>query len=118
MSSQSLRDSTTFRGAASSFDAAPCECRPMRPTVHDVYQTHFKYVHRHLTRLGVNEELVDDAAQDVFIVVHKKLHLFDGKVALTTWLYAIALRVARRYREVQGKRGPSDPRPERDATEN
>jgi RNA polymerase sigma-70 factor (ECF subfamily) len=36
---------------------------------------------------------------DVFLVVQEKLPSFDGDGAkITTWLYAIALRVARRYR--------------------
>jgi RNA polymerase sigma-70 factor (ECF subfamily) len=56
-----------------------------------------------LRHLGVREPHLDDAAQDVFVVVHDKLHGFDGRAAITTWLYAIVIRVARRYRERQGK---------------
>jgi RNA polymerase sigma-70 factor (ECF subfamily) len=35
----------------------------------------------------------------VFIVVQRRLPEFDGQAALSTWLYAIALRVARKARE-------------------
>jgi RNA polymerase sigma-70 factor (ECF subfamily) len=64
-----------------------------------VYEAHFRYVWRCLRSLGVREAQLDDALQDVFIVVQRRLGEFDGKVALSTWLYAIALRVARKARE-------------------
>src|SRR5687768_8924864 len=68
------------------------------PSVSEVYEGHFRYLWRCLRSLGVPEDAVDDAVHDVFLVVHKKLARFDGNVQLRTWLYAIALRVARRYR--------------------
>jgi RNA polymerase sigma-70 factor (ECF subfamily) len=73
------------------------------PSVAEVYERHFEYVYRCLRHLGVWEASLDDAAQDVFLVVHKKLADFDGGVPVTTWLYAIVIRIARRYRERQGK---------------
>jgi RNA polymerase sigma-70 factor (ECF subfamily) len=63
-----------------------------------VYETHFRYVWRCLRSLGVRSEHLDDALQDVFIVVQRRLAEFDGKAQLSTWLYAIALRIARKYR--------------------
>jgi RNA polymerase sigma-70 factor, ECF subfamily len=77
--------------------------RMVIPSVDQIYEAHIGYVHRCLTRLGVRPDLVEDASHDVFVVVHQKLAAFDGNVPLTTWLYAIALRVARRYRERQAK---------------
>ena len=71
------------------------------PAFSDVYDRHFAYVHRAMRHLGVAEAALDDAVQDVFIVVHQKLPDFDGRHAITTWLYAIVIRVARRYRKTQ-----------------
>lgn len=68
-----------------------------------VYEAHFRYVWRCLRSLGVRDAHVDDALQDVFVVTARKLDTFDGRVALRTWLYAIALRIARKYRERQRK---------------
>src|SRR5690606_1906247 len=68
------------------------------PGMAEVYATHFKYVWRCLRALGVQGDLLDDAVQDVFVVVQRKLPEFEGQAQLSTWLYAIALRVARRYR--------------------
>ena len=69
----------------------------------EVYATHFKYVWRCLRSLGVSEQALDDAVQDVFMVVQRKLSAFDHKAQLGTWLYAIALNVARRYRAQAAK---------------
>lgn len=60
----------------------------------DVYREHFAMVWRALRRFGVPERDVPDAAQDVFVVVHRKLDGFDHKSRVTTWLYAICLRIA------------------------
>ena len=74
---------------------------PVSPVfdVKQVYEAHYRYVWRCLRSLGVREAQLDDALQDVFIVVQRRLAEFDGQVALSTWLYAIALRVARKARE-------------------
>jgi RNA polymerase sigma-70 factor (ECF subfamily) len=59
-----------------------------------VYREHFRFVWRSLRRLGVPERDLADAVQEVFMVVHKKLADVDTASRVTTWLYAIALRVA------------------------
>jgi len=71
---------------------------PALATVDAVYAEHFRFVWRCLRALGVHGSLLDDAVHDVFLVVQQKLVDFDGRVPVTTWLYAIALRVARRAR--------------------
>jgi RNA polymerase sigma-70 factor (ECF subfamily) len=68
------------------------------PAIGEVYEAQFQYVFRCLRSLGVHGDLLDDALQDVFMVVQDKLREFDGRAQLRTWLYAIVLRVARRYR--------------------
>jgi RNA polymerase sigma-70 factor, ECF subfamily len=62
-----------------------------------VYVQYFRAMWRTLRRLGVATAQLDDAAQDVFLVVHRKLSEFDGR-SLRGWLYAIAVRVASDYR--------------------
>jgi RNA polymerase sigma-70 factor, ECF subfamily len=64
-----------------------------------IYDANFRYVWRCLKSLGVADSQLDDAAQEVFMVVGKKLSAFDGASNIRTWLYAIALRVARRARQ-------------------
>jgi RNA polymerase sigma-70 factor (ECF subfamily) len=87
--------SGNLRRAAARAEASP----PARLTLQQVYEAHMRYVWRCLRGLGVSEASLDDAVHDVFLVVQDKLHTFDGAdAALTTWLYAIALRVGRRHR--------------------
>ena len=71
-----------------------------------VYEAHFRYVWRCLRSLGVRDSQLEDALQDVFIVVQRRLPEFDGRAELSTWLYAIALRIARKYRE-RARREPA-----------
>jgi RNA polymerase sigma-70 factor (ECF subfamily) len=63
-----------------------------------VFQEHAPYVWRALRRLGVAEPDADDACQDVFIVVHRKLGTYHGGCSVRTWLYGICLRVASEHR--------------------
>jgi RNA polymerase sigma-70 factor, ECF subfamily len=65
-----------------------------RPTLLEVHDRHADFVWRSLQRLGVPSDELEDAMQEVFVVVHKKLATFRGDARVTTWLYAIALRVA------------------------
>jgi RNA polymerase sigma-70 factor, ECF subfamily len=66
-----------------------------------IYEEHFRYVWRCLRSLGVYGAQLDDAVQEVFLVVQQKVDQFDGQADLRTWLYAIALRVARRVRRAE-----------------
>jgi RNA polymerase sigma-70 factor (ECF subfamily) len=78
--------------------------RPMpsgRPvsTFAEVYEGNVNFAWRVLRRFGVPEALLHDAAQDVFIVVHRRLGSFEGRSTVKTWIFGIARRVARDYRE-------------------
>src|SRR5688572_18047664 len=70
---------------------------PARPDFTEVFRQHAPYLWRALLGLGIRSADVDDACQEVLLVVHRKLPEFDGR-ALRTWLYAICLRVASDYR--------------------
>ena len=63
-------------------------------TFEKTYRAHFAFVWRSLRRLGIAEDDATDAAQDVFIIVHRKLPEFAGRSKVTTWLYGICFRVA------------------------
>ncbi len=63
-----------------------------------VYDEHADFVWRNLRRLGVSEASLDDAFQDVFVVVHRRLPEWEGRAQMTTWLFAIARRVASSHR--------------------
>jgi RNA polymerase sigma-70 factor (ECF subfamily) len=64
----------------------------------EIYAQHADFVFRNLRRLGVHDSLIDDAVQDVFLVVHRRLADFEARAQMTTWLFGIVLRVAQSYR--------------------
>jgi RNA polymerase sigma-70 factor (ECF subfamily) len=64
----------------------------------EVYEAHFSYVFRTLRRLGVREADASDAAQDVFMVVHRRLPEFEGRAKMTTWLFRICRHTASDWR--------------------
>lgn len=63
-----------------------------------LYVTHVDFVWRSVRGLGVPDRNVDDAVQDVFIVVHRQLARFAGSSSIRSWLFGIARRVASDHR--------------------
>ncbi|MBX7084486.1 MAG: sigma-70 family RNA polymerase sigma factor [Nannocystaceae bacterium] len=63
-----------------------------------IYAEHHAFVWRSLSRLGVDDPRLDDAVHDVFMVVARRLHEFEGRASMRTWLFAIAMRVAQAVR--------------------
>lgn len=78
--------------------AAPLRYEATSATVVELYDQNFHFVWRNLRRLGVAAADLDDAVQDVFIVVHRRLETFEQRCSIQGWLFGIALRVAKNYR--------------------
>jgi RNA polymerase sigma-70 factor (ECF subfamily) len=77
-----------------------------RPSFDALYEEHFDFVWRNLRRLGVPDAQVDDAAQEVFLVVHRRLADFEGRSSLKTWLFGILVRVAGDCRRTLRRKSP------------
>jgi RNA polymerase sigma-70 factor (ECF subfamily) len=79
----------------------------------EVYRAHVRGVWRALSALGVRGDDLNDACQEVFLVVHRRLSEFDGRHKLSTWIHAICVNVARSWRrKVAARREEPDPRPD------
>jgi RNA polymerase sigma-70 factor, ECF subfamily len=63
-------------------------------SVAEIHDLHADFAWRSLQRLGVPMADLEDALQEVFIVVHRRLASFDQSSLMTTWLFGICLRVA------------------------
>lgn len=70
-----------------------------------LYRAHAGFVANFLAKLGVPVQEVEDALQDVFLVVHRRGGFTPGPAKATTWLAEIALRVASDRRRARGRRG-------------
>jgi RNA polymerase sigma-70 factor (ECF subfamily) len=66
--------------------------------VRGIYSAHGRFVWLSLQRLGIKPADLDDVAQDVFMIVHRRLDTFDRRSRITTWLFGICMRVAANYR--------------------
>jgi RNA polymerase sigma-70 factor (ECF subfamily) len=71
---------------------------PPALTLETLYAEHAAFVWRSIRRLGVPPESVDDAVQDVFLVVHRRLGEFEGRSSVRTWLFGIVRRIVRDHR--------------------
>ena len=64
----------------------------------EIYSAHFGYVWHALRRFGVPERDLEDAAHDLFVVLHRKLDDYDRSRPIKPWLCGFAFRVASDYR--------------------
>jgi RNA polymerase sigma-70 factor (ECF subfamily) len=95
------RSAAGLGGVADRADAPPLAAM----TSHDLaawYREHFAFVWRMLRRLGVPTQNLDDSAQDVFVIVHRRLPDFDPAASVRAWLFGIARRVAQQQRRKLG----------------
>ena len=70
----------------------------------DLFRAHASFVARFLTRLGVPRDELDDAVQEVFVVVHRNGGYRPGPATPTGYLASIALRAASSHRRRGRKR--------------
>ncbi|AKU93799.1 RNA polymerase sigma factor RpoE [Labilithrix luteola] len=66
-----------------------------------IFREQGPYAHRILRRLGVHPADVDDAFQEVFVVVHRRLGELRQRDSLRAWVYGICIRVAARHRRIR-----------------
>jgi RNA polymerase sigma-70 factor (ECF subfamily) len=82
---------------------APARARAL--DLQSLYDSHFAFVWRNLRRLGVPEGRLEDAAQEVFLVAHRRWQSFDAQRSTAqTWLFGIVVHVAHNERRAGRRR--------------
>ena len=71
---------------------------PNPPQFTDVFQTHADFVWRALRRLGLSSADAEDALQEVFLVVYRRLANYEERGAMRAWLFTISRQVVNHYR--------------------
>jgi len=66
-----------------------------------VYRDYFDFVWSCTRRLGVSAATIDDVVQEVFIVIHARLHTLERPEALRSWIYGIVRRVVSAHRRAR-----------------
>ncbi|TPV96344.1 MAG: sigma-70 family RNA polymerase sigma factor [Myxococcales bacterium FL481] len=92
---------------ATGTDSSPRVAEEARPSFEAVYHRHVGFVWRTLRRLGIPAAELEDAVQDVFLILHRRLDEFDPtKASMPTWLYGMARGIAanRRRKAARGRR--------------
>jgi RNA polymerase sigma-70 factor (ECF subfamily) len=80
------------------------------PQLREVFEAHGPFVCRSLRYLGVREADLDDALQEVFLVVYQRLSDYQEKGRARAWLYSICTRVAHaQRRKVDRRRETASP---------
>jgi RNA polymerase sigma-70 factor, ECF subfamily len=74
------------------------------PTFEAVCRTHTAQIARWAERLGGPGVDVDEVAQDVLLIVARRLGEFRGDAKLSTWLFRITARVAANHRRACRRR--------------
>jgi RNA polymerase sigma-70 factor (ECF subfamily) len=65
----------------------------------EVVERHYRPIYRQLWHLCGDADTAADLTQETFVQAWKSLRTFEGRSALHTWLYTIAVRVWRRTRD-------------------
>ena len=78
--------------AVSRQDDSPAAARIAR-----IFSEHADFVWRSLRRLGVGAADVDDALQEVFLVVHRRLAQYEDRGLMRAWLFSISRQVSSHY---------------------
>jgi RNA polymerase sigma-70 factor (ECF subfamily) len=82
------------------------------PSFDQLYDEHFDFTWRVLRYLGLRTNSIDDAAQELWLVVHRRLAEFEARSDVHTWLFGIARNVARNHRRGLVRHGPNESLPD------
>lgn len=74
-----------------------------------LYEQQFSFTWRSLRHLGVAEAQLEDAAQELWVVVHRRYTEFEGRSDIKTWLFGIAINLVRNLRRSEQRRGQQVP---------
>src|SRR5260221_3342385 len=78
--------------------AALCPPSVAVPPFAEIYKQYFDFVWSSARHLGVGGAAIDDVVQEVFIVIHAKLHTLQHPESLRSWIYGIARRTVSGHR--------------------
>jgi RNA polymerase sigma-70 factor (ECF subfamily) len=78
------------------------------PPFASVYDRYFDFVWASVRRLGVGEGDVDDVVQEVFVVIHARLHTLSQPESVRSWVYGVVRRTVSGYRRTRRSEGTTD----------
>jgi RNA polymerase sigma-70 factor (ECF subfamily) len=83
------------------------------PDFDRTYDQYFRFVWNSARRLGVRDDAIDDVVQEVFVVIHAKLHTVHSPDSLRSFIYGVTKRtVSEHFRQLQ-RHGSTESLPDR-----
>jgi RNA polymerase sigma-70 factor (ECF subfamily) len=92
-----------YRTSGESVDTAPSKTKPAEARLRALLDAEYDFVWRSLRRLGVPEADTDDAAQEVFLTLSRRLGDVEAGCE-RAFLFGVALRVASTRRRSRDRR--------------
>ncbi len=65
-----------------------------------VFEGYRSFVIARLRKLGVPRADISDVCQEVFVIIHRRLHAYDESVPFESWIEGICERAATRFRRL------------------
>jgi RNA polymerase sigma-70 factor (ECF subfamily) len=105
-----MAGSNSAARAPASLDQQPLDSRrsatPL-PSFEAIYKLYLDFVWSSVRRLGVGDDAVDDVVQEVFVIIHARLHTLQQPDSLRSWIYGVVRRTVSGYRRSLKARGRS-----------
>jgi RNA polymerase sigma-70 factor (ECF subfamily) len=86
---------------------APGEGGLAKPDFDTLYETMVEYVWNAVCRMGVHGADAEDVVQEIFVIVYRRLHEFEGRAQVKTWVFRIMVHVVQHYFRTHARR-PGD----------
>ncbi|MFZ5895416.1 MAG: RNA polymerase sigma factor [Myxococcota bacterium] len=80
--------------------SVPPENRGVPPFA-TIYSEYFDFVWASTRRLGVSVESVDDVVQEVFVIIHSRLHTIQQPDSLRSWIFGVVRRTVSGYHRLR-----------------
>ncbi|HEY5955683.1 MAG TPA: RNA polymerase sigma factor [Polyangiaceae bacterium] len=77
------------------------------PSFAELYQTYFSFIWSVTRYLGVERAEVDDVVQEIFVIIHRRMHSIEQPESVRSWIYSIIRRAVGRYRRTRRAKGTS-----------
>ncbi len=71
--------------------------------VAEIFSEHAEFVWRSLKRLKIPVLDIDDALQEVFLVVYRRIAEYEDRGMMRAWLFSISRQIARHYHRAAGR---------------
>src|SRR5262249_3351027 len=74
-----------------------------RHDVTEIFSEHAEFVWRSLKRLRIPVLDIDDALEEVFLVVYRRVADYEDRGMMRAWLFSISRQIARHYHRSAGR---------------